>query len=408
MTETRNSRTVVLASSFVCLLIGLMGGAALTYVWAARTKPPATQEAAEPHEKGAGGEGHEEHGIKLDPEVQKKAGIETAEAIGGIIKTTLSLPGEISLNADAVAHIVPRVSGIVREVKKNLGDAVMAGEVMAVLESRELAEAKAADLAAEARLSLAQKNYARQEELRKKKIVAEQEFLEAQKQLAEAEIEHRTTEAKLHALGLSEELVAGISKEGDANFSRYELRAPFAGTVIEKHMAIGEVISPEHDVFEVADLSTVWVKITVYTQHLPLVRVGQSVTIVAGTGADESTAVIDYVSAVVEEATRTVMARLTLPNADKRWRPGLFVSARVQTSQIPVTVLVPKAALQTINDTTCVFVETNEGFKVRPVMTGRSDGSRVEIADGLKPGERYVSANAFTLKSELEKAAFED
>ncbi len=320
----------------------------------------------------------------------------------------MNLPGEITLNADTLAHIVPRVTGIALDVRKNLGDEVMADEVMAVLESRELAEARAADLAAEARLGLARASLAREEELRAKKISSEQQYLEAKQRLAEAEIEHRTTEAKLHSLGLSEEQVHNLAAEWDTEFSRYEIKAPFAGTVVEKHITLGELITGESDVFELADLSTVWVNLTVYPQYLPLIRVGQPVTVIAGVGrnAAESSAVIEYVSPLADEATRTAVARVRLPNPEKHWRPGLFVTARVQISTIPATVLVPKDAVQTVNGESCVFVETGEGFKSRLITVGRSDGRRVEIAEGLHPGERYVSVNAFTLKSELEKEVF--
>lgn len=342
----------------------------------------------------------------MSSDAARKYGVEVAPAEGGELEQTLTLPGQIVLNADKVAHIVPRVAGFVRRVDKCLGDVVQAGEVMAVLQSRELAEAKAAYLAAKQRLSLADATLKSAEELHAKKIMPDLQFLAARKDQVDASIEVQTADNKLHALGVSEGQEPETLPSDPASFAIYELRAPFAGVVVEKHCSLGEVLNGETIAFKLADLSTVWVDVTIYMQHLPLVQVGQTVTVIAGRGVAECTAVIDYISPVVDEETRTAMARLTLPNSEGNWRPGLFVSARVRTSMIPAAVLVPKAAVQTIQGESCVFVETEGTFKVRPVTVGRSDGSRVEITAGLKPGERYVSANAFTLKSELEKAGF--
>jgi cobalt-zinc-cadmium efflux system membrane fusion protein len=355
----------------------------------------------------AGGENEheklEEGRVVLSEQAIRDGGIEVAEAAGGELEQTLTLPGQIVLNADKVAHIVPRVAGIVHRVDKNLGDEVQAGEIMAILESRELAESKAAYLAAQQKLALAEANLKSAEELHTKRIMPDLEFLTIQKALAEAQIEFKTADNKLHALGVSEEQLKELPMHA-ASLAMYELRAPFAGTVVEKHCSLGEVLNDEHDAFMLADLSAVWVNVTVYTQYLPLIQVGQPVTINAGPSAGETSAVIEYLSPVVEESTRTAVARVTLPNQDRRWRPGLFVSARVQTSKTPVKVSVPKAAVQTIKSESCVFVKTDDGFHTRPVTLGRVNGSHVEIVAGLTAGERYVSANAFTVKSELEKA----
>ncbi|TWT45860.1 Cobalt-zinc-cadmium resistance protein CzcB [Phycisphaerae bacterium RAS1] len=408
------------------LLAGLVAGAALgigsTYVWFKRPgwlpyfgasvaqDRPANSE----HDPADGALGpadgrqdaQEEGVVRLSSDAARKFGIEVAPAEGGELEQTLTLPGQIVLNADMVAHIVPRVAGFVRRVDKCLGDVVQAGEVMAVLQSRELAEAKAAYLAAKQRLSLADATLKSAEELHAKKIMPDLQFLAARRDQVDASIEVETADNKLHAIGVSEGQEPGTLPSDSASLAIYELRAPFAGIVVERHCSLGEVLNGETMAFKLADLSTVWVDVTVYMQHLPLVQVGQSVIVIAGRGAAESSAVIDYISPVVDEDTRTATARLTLPNPDGKWRPGLFVSARVRTGVIPAAVLVPKAAVQTIQGKPCVFVETGGLFKVRPVTVGRSDGSRMEVTAGLKPGERYVTANAFTLKSELGKGGF--
>ena len=400
----------------VVLSAGLLGGAFGMRFWMTRNSADggrgSSNESAVENAHGDGHAGSEGEGahegpedsmISISPEMMKQCGIEVAEAGPGTIERTMQLPGEVRLNADRVAHIVPRVSGMVREVHKNLGDAVIPGEVMAILDSRELADAKAADLAAASRLELARKNLERVEKLFEKKIAPEEELLKARQSMAEIEIDHRTAEAKLHALGLSPRQIEGLHAGQDADYSCYEIRAPFAGTVVEKHCALGEVLTGESDAFVLADLSTVWATITVYAQDLGRVQTGQSVQIRAEGLGTTASGLIAYLAPVANETTRTVYARVDLPNSERQWRPGTFVTATITLERQPAAVVVPIDAVQRVRNDTVVFVAAGEGFEPRVVTVGRMDAARAEITGNLKPGERYVSRGAAVLKAELGK-----
>jgi|CXWL01.1.fsa_nt_gi cobalt-zinc-cadmium efflux system membrane fusion protein len=354
------------------------------------------------HGEGEDEHGHEEGSLVLSEKAIRESGIEVTAASGGELEQTLTLPGEIVLNADKVAHIVPRVAGIVRRVDKNLGDDVQAGEVMAILESRELAEAKAAYLAAQQRLALAEANLKGAEELHTKKIMPDLEFLAIQKAKAEAEIEFNSAENKLHALGVAEEQLEEMPNHADS-LAMYELRAPFVGTVVEKHCSLGEVLSGEIDAFVLADLSTVWAKIAVYTQDMGRVRMGQAVQIRADGVETTAEGTVCYLAPVANEATRTVYARVDLPNPQREWRPGTFVTATLVLNRQPVPVLVPIDALQRLKNDSVVFVTEGDGFEPRTVTVGRMSGTQAEITGGLKPGERYVAKGAVVLKAELGK-----
>jgi len=167
--------------------------------------------------------------VALTADQIELAGIKKVPAYRGDIEVELQLTGETALNRDRLAHISPRVTGVVTKVLKTFGEEVGAGEIIAVLESRELADAKSAYLAAIERLALAQANFDREADLWKKKISSEQEYLDAKQAMAEAKIEFRSSEQKLHALGLTEEDVASLPDEPDYRITRYEIRAPFAG-----------------------------------------------------------------------------------------------------------------------------------------------------------------------------------
>jgi membrane fusion protein, heavy metal efflux system len=355
-------------------------------------------------------EGHHEHEhaeekiIRLSEDRRKELGIEVAAAQAGSLTTQLRLSGTVALNTDRLIHIVPRIPGIVREVRKNLGDPVRAGEVMAIIDSRELADAKAAYLAADERIALAEETFQREKDLWEKKISPAEDYFKAKQALAEARIEWRLAKQKLFILGLSEPSLKQIARQAEASLTRYEIVAPLAGTVIEKHLNIGESVKDDADIFSVADLRTVWVTLDVPPTDLHLVQKGKQVRLSAGAGGPEAEGSISYIGSLVLEETRTVPVRVELPNPDGRWRPGLFVTASLATRETTAAVLIQKSALETVEGKPSVFVQIPEGFEARPVTVGQSNETHMEITVGLRPGERYAVSETFLLKADLAKS----
>ncbi len=356
----------------------------------------------------AWGEEHgEEHRLHLAPEVLKEFGIELAEASSGQIALTRHLTGEVALAPDLVFHVVPLVSGIVREVFKEIGDRVARGERLLVLKSRELAEAKASLLTAKSRFDLARANFARIEKLYHQGITPQRDFLKAKQEKIAAAVELDAARHRLLALGVSpREIEALLRHTEERDLARYELRAPASGVVIEKHASRGEFLRTDRSAFVLADLHKVWVWLTVYQKDLASIRPGQRVRISLGDGRPPVWGTIDYVSPVLEEATRTARARVVLENREGRLRPGMFVSAEAILSEVPVRVVVPRSALVELEDQTVLFVRKEDHFEPRPVVLGHQNPWQVEIRRGLEPGELYVAKGAFVLKSELAKGAF--
>jgi len=346
--------------------------------------------------------------VKLTEAEKREFGVEVRQAGPGKLIERLSLPGEIQLNPDRVGQIVPRVPGVIRSVTKSAGDSVRAGELMAVLESRELADSKAAYLAALKRVELAEATLKREEMLWRKKISPEQDYLEARNSLAEARINLNSADQKLRALGFSEDHLRQLPSQNDAVYTTYQIRAPFDGTVIERHLNPGEFHKEDAPAFRVADLSTVWVKISIYQKDLPLVRKGQRVHISAGRGIPDTEGQIAYIEASIKEQTRTAIAVVILPNPRGLFRPGLFVSCSLEAEEIPVPLLVPKTAVVQGDAQAVIFLETEDGFEPRPVAVGRSDETHVEVVSGIKAGQRYVSKGGFTLQAQLSRHGFGD
>jgi cobalt-zinc-cadmium efflux system membrane fusion protein len=329
----------------------------------------------------------------------KSAGITVDTASPARIQASLQLPGEIRFDEDRTAHVVPRVGGIVESVAASLGQRVRRGEVLAVISSAAVSEQRSELRTAQKRLALAKTTHERERKLWEEKISPQQDVLQAEQALREAEIAVANASQKLRAIG------AGAGN--GAALNRFELRSPLDGTVVEKHIALGESVKEDASVFTISDLSTVWAEIDIAAKDLNQVRVGEKVTIRSSAFAETAGGTVSYVGSLLGEQTRTAKARITLPNPNLAWRPGLFVTVELVTSETDAPVTVASDAIQQLDDQPAVYVKVPGGFVPQPVQTGRSDGKRVEIVQGLKPGTGYAAAGSFVVKAEAGKASAE-
>lgn len=339
--------------------------------------------------------------VRMDEQTAAKAGIEVRAAGPAKIRSTLELQGEIQFNRDRMAHVVPQLAGVLLQSTKNLGDPVKKGEVLAVIQSKALADLRSDHLAAQTRLELAKSTHDREKQLWEEKISAQQDYLAARNALAEAQIAHRAVEQKLLAFGLGPD---ATRRGGADTLTRYEIRAPIDGVVIEKHVAAGEAVKEDATIFTIADLSSVWAEMNVYPKDLNLVKLGQKVTVRASTLNAQAEGRVSYVGSLVGEQTRSAKARVVLPNPERTWRPGLFVTVELVQQETQVPVAVPVGAIQAYRDWKVVFGRFGDVFEARPVELGRSDGIQVEVVKGLEPGTRYAASNTFVLKADLGKA----
>ncbi|MBW9335376.1 efflux RND transporter periplasmic adaptor subunit [Herbaspirillum sp. RU 5E] len=345
------------------------------------------------------GEHKEEGKIALSKEQIAAAGIVLKTAGPQQIRSGLQLPGEIRFNEDRTAHVVPQVAGTVESVSAKLGEKVRKGQVLAVINSSAVSEQRSELLNAEQRLSLARTTYQREKHLWEQKISAEQDYLQVQAALREAEVAVRNAQQKLRAIG-----AAGTSS---GNLNRYEIRAPFDGIVVEKHLGLGEAVREDANVFLISDLSSAWAEIIVSPKDLQVVRAGKK-AVVRATAFDASAeGTISHVGALIGEQSRTAKAHVVLPNAADLWRPGLFVNVEVVAGETAVPVAVLADAIQTVEGKSVVFVRVADGFAAREVSLGRSDGQLVEITSGLDAGTDYAATGSFAIKAELGKGSAE-
>ena len=349
--------------------------------------------------EGHEGEGHEGEGqeVHIAPEAVEKSGI----AIGSAERRTLiggvEVPAEVQMNPERTAHVAALVSGQISEVKAQLGDDVKKGQVLAMLRSTSLGEARGAIATARAGLELAQANYRRQQLLKSEGIGAEKAYLEALGELRKAQAELRAARERLGVYG-------GQSGSG----ATVAIKSPLDGVVVERHATVGEVVSPETAMFIVGDLSRVWVVGRVYEQDVAAAQVGAPavVTLQAYPGRSwEGT--ITYVASALDADTRTLSIRVELDNPDGLLKPGLFgeIALSPPGEAGAEVIAVPEAAVQRVGDRSVVFIPGDEPGAFRPVDVepGGTRGGMVAIRRGLEPGQKVVVAGAFTLRSELQR-----
>jgi len=336
--------------------------------------------------------------VSMPDAILKNTGIEIITAGQATIKPTLTLPGEIIFNHHTLVQVVPRMPGVVTSVTRHVGQQVRKSEVLAVIESPMLAELRSQYLIAQKRFHLAQKTFKREKQLWEEKITAKQDYLAAQEMLGEADTIFNLTAVKLRALGVDPQ-----SNHSGKNLAHFEILAPISGLIISKEIAQGRTLKQDQEIFTIADVSTVWTALTAYPKDLNIVKVGQKAVVEATAFNVVGKGEITYISTLIGEQTRTATVRVELDNKDKKWRPGMFVNAKLVTEETQVPVAVSIDAIQTIRNWSVVFGRYGEYFEIRPLELGRNDGKMVEVLKGLSAGEQYAAGNSFAIKAELGK-----
>ena len=408
------------------LLLDIPGGIRVA-VTSALSSPKAGAESPAPSGGAEEGEDEESEGnIKMSPEQIQQAKIELGQVEPGVLGLHIVVPGTVQTDPDRMARIAGRVVGTVAELRKRLGDEVKKGEIVAILDSREVAEAKSEYYAARTNLELQQTLFERDKSLWDKKISAENQYLRSRNTLIEAQLRVQLSIQKLQALGLTDDDIGTLEKRtaslrAGANeaqsapgteapgLQRYSIRSPIAGQVVERLVNLGSPMGGEgesKEVYVVADLQTVWIELAVPTSELPMIKNGQAVQISSG-ASPASKGRIVFVSPMLNPETRSARVIASVENSDLAWRPGSFVTAQVTAAEERVDLRIARGAVQNIGGEQVVFVRTSEGFEKRVVVLGKSDDEHVEVKFGLDAGETIAITNSFVLKAEVGKAEAE-
>jgi cobalt-zinc-cadmium efflux system membrane fusion protein len=348
--------------------------------------------------------------IKLTARQVDAGKFAVAEVRAGKLSKRISVPGSIVPSDDRIARVAVRLLGTVFELRKRLGDNVQAGEVMAVIESREVADAKSEYLAARLVFDLQQTLFNRSTKLFEGKVLSENDFLRARTTFEDARVKIEIARQKLFALSLTAEQIEALPQQPVETLRLQELRAPISGRVAERRVEIGSLVGregQESELYVIVDLGLVWADLAVPASELTNIREGQKITIAAGTNAEPSPGTIMFASPLLDKDTRAARVVASVDNAAGKWRPGAFVTAEIPIDEKSADLVAPLAALQSLQGETVVFVRNAEGFEARKVGVGRRDARVAEITTGLAVGERVATQNTFTLKADLGKSEIE-
>jgi cobalt-zinc-cadmium efflux system membrane fusion protein len=341
--------------------------------------------------------------IRLSPEQIEAAKIGVAKAGPGVIKRQITAPAAVKPDPDHIARVAAKVSGVVAEMRKKLGDEASKNETVAIIDSREVADAKSEYLAAQTNYELQSQLFQREKGLFEKKITAEQLFLKAKAAFTEAKLRLDLARGKLAALDLSESEITALSSQPIARLREKELRAPIKGRVIERLANLGQPVTPESQIYVLADLSEVEAELAVPIAALASVRVGQPVFLKGADGRSFE-GKVTVVNAMITPETRTGHVIASFKNPDDALHPGVLLNAEIALEFSPAKVLVPRAAVQLVHNSPAVFVRVKDGFETRAVELGDQDDNAVEVIKGLSPGETVAVVNSFVLKAEAGKS----
>lgn len=208
------------------------------------------------------------------------------------------------------------------------------------------------------------------------------------------------------AVDLNQRVEAGellATVQSNESLETYPIEAAMDGIVLEFDAAPGEATGGE-PLFVIADLSSVWAELDVFSRDVSRIETGQRVTVSNLDGRQVGEGRIEILSPVASRAAQSVRARVRLDNGEGNWRPGQFVRGEVVVAEADVPLAVKRGSIQRFRDFDVVYARVGDTYEVRMLELGRQDAEHVEVLDGLAPGETYVTRNSYLVKADLEKS----
>lgn len=349
--------------------------------------------------------------VEMGFDAQKQVSLQVTSAAMETLKESIEVTGTVQPIDSHVGRVRPLTGGRLRTVLAKVGDKVRSGQPLAQLDNVEAGDLSSQYLSAQADLKKLQAQQAMAQEQLERDTHLVAIGAVAQKELDSSKAEEKAMQASIEA---QESLLSGLNVRmrrlgvDDGNQSSpsiIAIRSPFAGVVINVAAAPDTVVDPSSELFEVADLSRVWVQADVYEKDIGRIRVGQTASIsVDSYPGEKFTGKMTYVGDIVDPQTRTVKVRCEVPNPATKLKLGMFVSVSLPTTFTKNALAIPATAVQQVENDEVVFVQRDPThFEKRVVQLGENTGEWIEITSGLQKGDKVVSQGAFFVKSELLK-----
>ncbi len=319
------------------------------------------------------------------------------------VRETLRVPGRIEADETRLARVGATVTGRVTDLQAREGDSVRRGQVLASLNSTELSAAQLGFLKAMSQRGLATRASVRAQQLLEADVIGAAELQRRQAELAQAEAEVNAARDQLKVLGMGEAALDRLAETRTIH-STTQIVATIAGTIIDRKVTEGQVVQPADGVFLIADLSRLWVVADVPEQNAGSVRVGEAVTVeVAALPERKVPGVLTFVAPTVNPETRTVRARMELPNPEREFKPKMLASMLVKgVAQSRLTI--PAEAVVREDNRDFVFVRTGDhAYRLQAVQLGAEHEGRRVLLSGLRESDTIVVAGAFHLNNERKR-----
>jgi membrane fusion protein, heavy metal efflux system len=346
---------------------------------------------------------------KVGPVVESKPRIETTLAELGSEVHDLSLAGKIAYGEDRYSRVSSPLQGRVVEVLAHLGEHVQAGSVLLVLDSQEIAQAYAEYAKEDSELRYETRAYELAKDLYENKALAMKDLKQAENELIKARAEFRRAKERLLSLRVpAQELEKPLERQKIT--SRFEMKSPLSGTVVERNVTPGQSIGGDSGqvLFTVADLDMLQVVADVYERdlaYLVLVKEGQSAKVSVEAYPDVTfPATVATIGDVVDPTSRTIKLRAWVNNKDHRLKPEMFARLHVQVGESTPLLVIPREAVVVEDGRQFVYVvEGPDQYVKREVKVSTISPDKVRVLEGLTSGQRIVTKGAVLIRGQEAK-----
>jgi len=349
-----------------------------------------------------GKESRDPNVVKMNPEMM--GGIKVAAVVKAEISEPFRITSQITLDQDLVVRIGAPVTGRITEIRVTVGQRVERGQLLATINSTELATAQLTYLKAVNQVQLQTRAVERARLLLSADVIGSAELQRRENELASAEAELRAAEDQLRVLGMPPMAIENLAQTRTIN-SVSPITATLGGTVIERKVTQGQMVHPADVLFTVADLAHVWAVAEVPEQQVHLIQPGQKVEVEVPALPDRGHFLgkLTYIADMVNPETRTVTVRTDLLNPDQALKPAMLAAMVIQGRSV-TRLTVPAQAVVREGSADHVLVQTGaDEFRLRPVKLGPEENGLRPVLEGLKEGERIATEGAFHLNNERKR-----
>lgn len=344
--------------------------------------------------------------IRLEsPDAAGKAGIESRVPTAGTSRPRISFFGKTTYDQNRFARITPLTGGSIRDVLADVGASVSEGQLLAEISSPDMAQAQSSYVSALAEEALRKIVFEREERLMMKRISAQQDYEQAR---AEYRMAASNKEALLQQLlnyGFTRKQLYNLEETRSGSSSLF-IRAPFAGMLVGRNAVIGNAVQPGDTLFDLADISSMWIELSIPESSLNRVKVSDLVEVTFDVLPELSVrGQVTWIAANIDERTRMLKGRAVVPNTGLQLKQGMFCRVHLLSEEHAAALFISVDALQTLNKKPFVFVKLSDDlYEARRIAAGGRDRGVLEILEGISPHEEVVVKHSFTLKAEFFKS----